>query len=306
MSPESPSYQYVAYIDEAGDPGLSKVWPRSANGASEWFVIAGVLVPADLESSVSDWVSEMMVAMNSSQMKDLHFKTLTADRKRQVCQILAEKHVRCFVVASNKQNMEGYVNPRAWPRTLMSPPDNWYYCWMTRVLLERMTDYVSKHSRKKTGEIGKIRLEYSERGGLRYTQMQAYYDFINIKSAGGTKDLYLPWGHVDFRTMDRRLLHVYSHRFRPGLKLADITASAFFRAMDARHTSEPDPTYAKILVPRLALEPETKAIAGYGLKLLPSWGKLDRFEVPDSKRAIFRHCGYPKQWWQKVVEPGPV
>ncbi len=202
--------------------------------------------------------------------------------------------------------MQGYVNQRASPMTTMAPPDNWYYCWMTRVLLERMTDYVARHSLKKTGSIGKIKLEYSERGGLRYPQMQAYYDFINIKSAGGSRPLHLPWGHVDFRTLDPKLMRVYSHRERPGLKLPDILASAFFKAVDDRHSAAVDTTCAKILAPSLAMEPDSKMISGYGLKLIPNWRTLDRFNVPEAKREIFRHCGYPKQWWQKVVEPGPV
>jgi hypothetical protein len=37
-----PTYDYVAFIDEAGDPGISKVRPLDANGGSEWLMIGGV------------------------------------------------------------------------------------------------------------------------------------------------------------------------------------------------------------------------------------------------------------------------
>jgi Protein of unknown function (DUF3800) len=39
---------YIAYIDESGDDGLSKVQPIDPNGASEWFVLGAIVVPADI------------------------------------------------------------------------------------------------------------------------------------------------------------------------------------------------------------------------------------------------------------------
>src|SRR5690606_25672792 len=122
----------------------------------------------------------------------------------------AEKHVRLFTVISNKQNMQGYHNPFASQMTALLPQDNWFYCWMTRILLERMTDFVVKNSMKKDGKVGRLKLVYSERGGLRYSQMHAYFEWINMKSVGGKIPLYIPWGHVDFRTLNSNYMHVYS------------------------------------------------------------------------------------------------
>lgn len=306
MDGKRPQYHYIAYIDEAGDPGLRRVKPRSPNGSSEWFIVSAALVPVEYEESVASWVTEMMTAMNSRQMTDIHFAKLTDNRKALLCTLLAEKHVRLFSIISNKQNMEGYRNPLAAIMTQHLPQDNWFYCWMTRVLLERITDYVAKNSLKKFGYVGKVKLEYSERGGLRYGQMRAYYDFLNIKSAGGTTPLFIPWGELDFRTLHRELMHVYNHRERPGLKLADIVASAFFRAVDIHDTRNLNTSFAKLLKPKMAADPESKLISGYGVKLLPNLRALNRFSVPAAQREIFHYYGYPKQWWQKVVEPGRV
>jgi hypothetical protein len=292
MSGVPPEYDYVAYIDESGDPGLSRVKPRTPNGASEWFVLSGVLVPAELEHEVEGWVGDMMSAMNSHQLTDIHFSKLTDNRKALLC--------------ANKQNMQGYKNPLPEKMTALLPQDNWFYCWMTRVLLERITDYVAVNSLKKRGEVGRVKLEFSERGGLRYSQMKAYYEFINIKSAGGRVPLFLPWGFVDFRTLHPDIMHVYSHRTRPGLKLPDITASAFFRAVDIHDTRDLNPSFAKLLKPRVAADPVNKMLAGYGVKLMPNMRALDRFRVPESQREILKFYGYPRQWWQRVVDPGPV
>jgi hypothetical protein len=306
MASDTLDYDYIAYIDEAGDPGTKKVRPRSENGASEWFIVSCAIIPADKETEVDGWISEIMGAMNSRQMTDLHFAKLSDSRKSLACSMLAEKHVRLFNVISNKQNMQGYKNPFAAEMTTLLPGDNWFYCWMTRILLERITDYVAKHSQKKLGRIGKIKLVFSERGGLRYSQMHAYFQWINMKSVGGKVPLFIPWGFVDFRCLDKDLLHVYAHREIPALKMSDITASAFFRAVDTLDVQCRDASFAKLLRPIIARDPDSKMIAGCGVKLLPNMKTLNRFNVPDEKREIFMHYGYPQQWWQKVVEPGLV
>src|SRR5690606_418024 len=90
MSEEPPEYQYVAYIDEAGDPGLKRVRPRSEKGASEWFIMSAALIPTELEAEAEGWVGEILEAMNSPQLKDLHFAKLTDSRKAIACSMLAD------------------------------------------------------------------------------------------------------------------------------------------------------------------------------------------------------------------------
>jgi len=291
----NPDYHYVAYIDESGDPGLNRVKPRSPTGSSEWLIISAALIPAEVEDEVKDWVAEMMSAMNSRQLTDIHFQKLNPSRKALLCSLLAEKRVRLFTVISNKQNMQGYQNPRA----AEIPSDNWFYCWLTRVLLERLTDCVAKASLKRYDEPKRVKLEFSERGGLRYSQMNVYYEWINMKSVGGKIPLFLPWGTVDFSVLHQDLFKVYNHKDRAGMKLADIVASAFFKAVDVHDTNACDPQFAKLLAPRMAKAPDTNQVAGYGVKLMPNWKTLDQFKVPDEQREILRFYGYPKQWWQK-------
>ncbi|MEO8530324.1 MAG: hypothetical protein ABI459_03810, partial [Deltaproteobacteria bacterium] len=44
MSDQVEPYEYVLYIDEAGDDGLKKVMPVDNPGATEWLVIGAVLI----------------------------------------------------------------------------------------------------------------------------------------------------------------------------------------------------------------------------------------------------------------------
>ncbi|WP_347272072.1 hypothetical protein [Sphingomonas sp. CARO-RG-8B-R24-01] len=266
-------------------------------------IVSAAVIPAEFEPDVQVWITELMKLIGSQQLRDIHFQKLRPDRKALVCSYIAQKRVKLFVVASNKQNMQGYTNPKA----SNIPSNSWFYCWLTRVLLERVTDFVHAASMRKYGEPKLMKLEYSERGGLSYSQMHAYYEWLRLKSASGAVPLYIPWGNLEWSVMHRDLMTVFNHKERDGLKLPDIAASAFFKALDIHDTGACDPAFAKLLAPAMARSPERKLTCGYGVKLLPNWRTLDRFAVPEPQREILRYYGYPgPQWWQKVVEPGPV
>jgi hypothetical protein len=80
------------------------------------------------------------------------------------------------------------------------------------------------------------------------------------------------------------------------LQLADIVASAFFKACDKYDTGGCNPEFAKALRDRMAREPDTKTgqISGFGVKLLPS---LKKAKLDPDQAEIFRFYGYPLQWW---------
>jgi hypothetical protein len=54
-------YEYVTYIDEAGDPGLKRVKPNHVNGSSEWLIVSGVVVSREHEAHVVPWIREIVV-----------------------------------------------------------------------------------------------------------------------------------------------------------------------------------------------------------------------------------------------------
>jgi len=289
---ESLTYKYIAYIDESGDPGLKRVKPLDNPGSSEWLMVSAVVIAAEREAEVRTWAVELMEKMKSHQMRDLHFQKLTPARKLLACQHVADLPVRCFVVASNKQNMRGWRNPFA----EKIPSDNWFYCWMTRLLLERVTHWVARRSLQDYGSTQRVKLVYSERGGLSYGQLKAYYEWLRSKG----NNQVLPLGNIVYDTIDMRLIEVVNHVDHDGLKLPDIVASAFFKAADKHDTGACDPQFALALKPRMAISPDD-SISGYGVKLMPKFGPLARQVAPEQIQ-IFRSYGYPKQWW---VDGGP-
>lgn len=284
-------FKYIAYIDESGDPGLKKVKPIDLPGSSEWLMVSAVVIAAHREAEVSAWASELMTTMNSRQLRDLHFQKLSHARKLLACQSVASRPVRCFVVASNKQNMRGWRNPFA----EKIPSDNWFYCWMTRLLLERVTHWVKERSIKEYGSVQRVKLVFSERGGLSYSQLNAYYKWLSFKGDNQK----LPLGNLEYDTIHMELIEVLNHAGHDGLKLPDIVASAFFKAADVHDTGACDAVFAEALRPKMARWPDSRdgQISGYGVKLMPGFGKL-RNKVQPGQLTVFKGYGYPKQWWR--------
>ncbi|MGD1869501.1 MAG: DUF3800 domain-containing protein [Neomegalonema sp.] len=279
-------YHYIAYIDEAGDDGLKRIRPIDENGSSEWLMISGVVVKASREDEVKHWVQSIKDGLWRHQARTLHFSNLSENKKVFVCERLAELSARYFVVCSNKKNMRGYRNPLA----ENIPSRNWFYCWMTRVLLERVTDFVYWHSKKEFGTPKKVRIEYSNRGGLSYPQMNAYYRWISYQG----ENTFLKFGKIHWEVIDYDLLKVFPHYERAGLQLADVVASSFFKGSDVHNTGACDPRFAKLLRPRMAKYRDDPAntAAGYGVKLLPS---LKGAKLLPEQSEVFRYYGYPRQ-----------
>jgi hypothetical protein len=294
-----PSYDYVAYIDESGDPSVRRVKPLDSPGSSEWMTVSAVVVRAENEAQVTQWIQNISSQMHSPQMHGLHFRKLTPWRKKVLCEEIAKLPVRCFVVCSNKKNMRGWHNPFA----AQVPSKNWFYCWMTRVLLERVTHFVSADSIQRFREVRRVKVVYSRAGGLSYPQMTAYYEWIRNK--GRANNQFLNRGDLIYETLNPHLLEVRDDVTEPGLQLADAVASAFFKACDKYDTGGCDPSFAKLLTNRAGAVPDTKhgMIAGYGVKLLPS---LRGAKLDADQEDIFRHFGYPNQWWDnKKRAPDP-
>lgn len=288
MTNPNPEYNYVAYIDEAGDDGLKAVKPLSYPGASEWLILSAVVIKAQNQSKVPEWVSDIKSEFRNHQRPDIHFTGLNPAKRIKACEMMAKLDARYFIVASNKKNMEGYENPFAGK----IPSSNWFYCWMTRLLLERVTKFVYDNSLKNYGTPKKLRIEYSARGGLKYTQMAAYYEWMQMKKSNP----FLPWGKIYWEVMSHELLKVYPHQDREGLQLADVLASAFFKACDKHDTGACDPQFAKLLSPRMGREANNGKgqVSGFGVKLMPS---LHKAKLDNDQAEIFKFYGYPAQWW---------
>ncbi|TRD21881.1 DUF3800 domain-containing protein [Palleronia caenipelagi] len=281
MHQRSDSYEYVLYIDEAGDDGLRKVKPIDENGSSEWLCIGAVLVRAEYELSTIQWIKDIRSNINAVQGPALHYRKLSPTKRRRACELLAEYPCRLFVVASNKKNMRGHRNYKAEARG----STQWFYNYCVRLLMERATDYCKRDSVKKFNEPRCVRVIFSTRGGHSYGQTKAYWEVLKNQAAG--RSTFLNKREICYEVLRYGLVNHSPHYEVAGLQLADIVASAFYQAADARGprwTTEP----AQALQQRMARE--GSRIADYGLVLQPS--SVKKAELTDNQKLIFTHYGY--------------
>jgi hypothetical protein len=222
------------------------------------------------------WVRDILREIRLDQRQHLHFQPLDDWRKSIVCSRIADLPLRCFVVVSNKRNMRGYENPDA---AKVSAGRTWFYWWMTRLLLERVTLFCERRAQRDFGESRLVRLEFSRRRGLRYAHLQSYLYWLRMQSRAGA--LFLKRGDLRWSVVDPiNEVDVYDHAERAGLQIADSVASAFYQAVNGEPV--PDARFAMALKDRMYRDP-SGAIFGHGFKLMPSGYER---RAPSHQRAI--------------------
>lgn len=161
----TPPVGYIAYIDEAGDDGLQRVRPSDPGAASEWLVISCLLVRAERDREVLPWLKTLIASFNQHQMTHLHFRQLREDQKMVAAEFIAGLPVRLFAVISNKRNMKGYKNLVAAQAKIKVTA--WFYVWLSRILIERVTEYCYRRTYSDYSEMRSVRFEFASRGGVK-------------------------------------------------------------------------------------------------------------------------------------------
>ena len=290
----SKNYQYVAYIDEAGDPGIDRVKPIDPKGSSEWLIMSGVLIRASNEPLVTAWDKQFRKVGGRQPSHQIHYRFLQDHQKVAVCEHLAMLPVRAFVVASNKKNMRRYRNDaaqRASEQLLgRLQSHNWMYHWLFRLLLERMSDYAVRKSASEGNPSATIKLEISRCGGIYYRELFAYLAQLKRHDIQGTQ--HLKQGLIRWPAIDFDLMNHFLHKTRSGLVLPDIVASAFFGACDRVDRGQPPNPMAAFKLDRVMARRSGRQEdfpVEYGVKLFPSF---DDAELDHEQARIFQHSGY--------------
>lgn len=279
----APDYEFIAYIDEAGDPGLKRVRPIDNIGSTEWLVLSAVVVRRENDPLLPDWVAAINQANGSENTQVIHFKDLTQQQKLTASRTLASHPVRLFAVASNKKNMRGYRNERA----EKAGSKQWFYNWIARILLERITHVCHQHATKHNLARKHVKFVFSQTGGHSYSQTAAYHELLRYQSRG-TRLILNKWT-PKWEVMHWRLVEAYPHYKRAGLQLADIVASAFYHAVDNLDTGPCDTQYAEALRDRIAfLDRDQHRDVGVVLQPTPPW----EADISDEQKEIFRFYGY--------------
>lgn len=284
--------KFVAYIDEAGDDGLKRIYPTHPNGSSEWFVLSCVLVRIENDRKMLELVKEVIGQFSNSQRKDIHYKDLIPVKKAIICDAISQANVRSFVVMSNKKNMLNYSNERvANSKQIFTSSKNWFYWWAARCLLERVTEECEYHASLDNDKNSKLKIIFSRRGGMNYSHFRAYMQKLQWQSE--SKSLFLNLGDIRWSVIDHNEIYAFDHKSMAGLQLADVIASAFFQSVTESKTRPCDPRFAKMLHKTVAYKVKStqrgdqyRQRFGYGVKILPS---LEKAELSLEQTEIFDH-----------------
>lgn len=162
----------------------------------------------------------------------------------------------------------------------------WFYNWLVRILIERVSSFVLDHSTKTLGAPSYVKFIFSKRGGHSYSQTKAYHEILKRQARANTP--VLRYRVPEWRVMHRDLIEVIQHEDNAGLQIADCIASAFYTACDDLDTGPRFLEPAKLLLPKVAVE--NGSAADFGVVLQPN-PKFEDTLRPEQKE-IFRFYGY--------------
>lgn len=294
--------EFIAYCDEAGDPGLT-------NKASDWFIASAVVVRAANIPLSAGWIADIKRPMKAQKTPELHFRKLSDGMKSRACTMLAALPVRAFTVTSHKANMRNYRNPAAEyalakkdfrdDGTLLSmePQNGWFHNWMLKVLVERVTDWCARRSIREYGHPRSVSFCIASRDGF---YLKSFVDYLKLDQERERTNSAVLRYHPDWRVVDWELFDERRAAAVPGLQLADVVCGSFLHAVDKRRFGKCNSDYAKLIEPIMA-QSNLGARSGYSVTRWPwHWWKSD---LPEDHTDIFRHYGYKEGAPQRLGRP---
>jgi hypothetical protein len=223
-------YDYLLYVDEAGDDKLRSLRPDDRNGNSEWLCLGGYLVRADSEHEMPERRDALLESIGGVAGNVLHFKKYTSKNQKLICEKLSEFSARGFVVCSFKKTMLGHSNPRAAAAGTANSDSQYFFNWLLRLLFERVTTFVSLDAKKKGIESPKIKLIVASRKGHHFGHFQAYVHQLRAQATAGST--FLATQEIKPDVLSRNLLVEEIASKEPGLQLADAVVSATFQSIE--------------------------------------------------------------------------
>jgi hypothetical protein len=283
---------FYLFVDEAGDEGLNRVKPIDPDGASEYFVLCGVLVRTGNYPALVQSLNSIKQKIGINPLEQIHFRDLNDDQKLAVISSLAQLKFGLVAIVSNKRNMRGYRNLRCETKNLEFVHGryrprryNWFYNGLFRYLLERASTECKRWTFLAYREIRSIRIVFSRRKEFSYPQTGAY--LLKLSTERRDRGYFnnkrqIEWSVVNVFDIENR-----KHRDEAGLQIADSAASAIYRSLDESWFGDAQPRYIQLLSSRFIKVGDTPR--EYGFKLLP-----DGFRGPLSRaqREALQAVGY--------------
>lgn len=283
---------FYLFIDEAGDEGLDRIRPLNKDGASEYFVLCGLLIRATRYQELVQSFNEPKHTIGLTSDEEIHFRDLDDDQKWTVLKALSQFKLGLVAIVSNRRNMLRYRNSRCEAKNLEFVRGryrprryNWFYNNLTRYLLERASEECRRWTLPAYREIRSLRITFSLRKEFAYPQTGAY--LLKLKTERRDRQYFNNKGQIDWSVVDCKSIESRRNRDETGLQIADCAASAIYRSLDESWFGDCRPEYLELLSGKFIRKGGSPR--DYGFKLLP-----DGFRGPVSvrqKRAL-KAVGY--------------
>lgn len=231
------------YIDEAGDRGIR-------DRSSLHFVLSAIIVPDATDAQARRNLGQLRSVLGRQPTHVLHFQKLTHSHRLKATQDLATFPIAAITSAILCKR--GFSEPdAAGDLAFITNPDP-MYLWAVRLLLERVSWFIRDHGG------GSAVVTFAH---VRRFQTQKLHDYRRALENTGT-EIYWPAfaGHP---------FGISAPSHIEMLQLADIAASAIFRAVEPDEFGNPEPRYLRELGPKIYRR-GSGAVTSYGLKVFPS------------------------------------
>ncbi len=271
--------RYVAYIDESGDHSVGPIKP----GGSAWFILGCVVVREKHIPTLANAHAEALEKFTHRQTDFLHFNRMSPSRKFITCRTLAATPCRAVTVISNKINILNRCT------LAISENKDWLYWWLTRLLMERVTDLCKRHSLSVGDGHAEVKFVFSRRDNNSYEHLKKYLARIRSQSEAGA--LFVNNGDIVWDVVNLDKIVDVPAKNSIGLQFADTVAGAFFNSLEIG-TSRFNPEYAKILKPIVASCKNGRRM-NFGVKTMPY---LREIVLAEPQKEIFAHYGYKDRW----------
>lgn len=287
-------YGFTLYIDEAGDEGLDEIRVLDGAGASEYFVLVGVLIQTRRQAELADFVRQLKGKIKLEDQDTIHFRDLDAAQQRNAISEIGSFKSGLICVASNKRNMRRHRNPRIERKhfevsnsgRVRPQRYNYFYNHLFRYLLETASADCAVWSPRLYGANLPIRVVFSHRRNFSYSQTKAYLH--KLRTEKHDRGYFNNKRQINWSVVDPSSIESARARAFPGLQVADCVASAVFSALDEDWFGGCTPEFLEALAPRFLRSGGTPV--RHGFILLP----VRDFTAPlsaDQRRAL-RAVGY--------------
>jgi hypothetical protein len=235
---------YRVYVDEAGNRGIS-----ADSGCH--FVVSAIIVADSTDAVLRAELADLRASLKRHPGHVLHFVKLGHSQRLKAVQDIAKFSFAAITNVIVHKDLIGQPLP-AGNMAYVSKPDP-MYLWALRLLLERISWFVDDNG----GEEAIVTFAH-----LKGFKVQKLHDYRRLLETSGGLGIRWPVfrGHP-FRVNTPRAVEL--------LQIADIAASALYRAIEPDDYGNTEPRYLEELRSKLYRR-HPAAVTSYGLKTFPA------------------------------------